>query len=554
MSTTNITTPVLIAGAGPAGLALALTLLNNGISVRLIDKDLEYHAGQRAIGTSPRTQELWNLLGVLPDIKAVCVRPKPICVYKMPGGREVLKEFTMKAETEPAPSIPYWHTVGLGQEHTQSILRSHLANFDCHVELATELVNFEQHIDHVVAQIRNVQDGSTDTVTCRWLVGTDGAKGVVRKLLGLTFLGESREEHSALLVDLHLKGLDREHWHQWGALSDTFLFIRPTEYKDDSFSMIAAGNGLDVEKIVANPDEIGELVRSRTDRDDIELGKIKWVSSYRPNIRMVNKFGEGRVFVAGDAAHVHSPAGGQGMNSSIQDAFNLGWKLALVEKGLAPPSLLSTYNDERLPVIAKMLNISTDLWDRTVTSDSGDESTWNRGGELLQLGIHYRWSPIVLDERFDTSLDLKSVNPYGIAGDAVRAGDRAPEAPGLRKISGPDALGEITSLFRIFGPSYHTVLVYAPDGQGPGDIATAARRLPADAIRTVLILPKAAAAPAAVTSDLVLSDEDGHARAGYGVGDNDVMVVIVRPDGVVGGFVRGAEGVGRYFDMIFGSV
>ncbi|EMD32551.1 hypothetical protein CERSUDRAFT_118603 [Gelatoporia subvermispora B] len=554
MSTASVTTPVLIAGAGPAGLALALTLLKNGISVRLIDKGLEYHAGQRAIGTSPRTQELWNLLGVLPDIRAASVEPKPVCVYKLPGGREVVKEVTVKMETDPTPGIPYWHTAILGQEHTQSILRSHLAKFDCQVELATELVGFEQHQDHVVAQIRNVQDGSTETVTCRWLVGTDGAKGVVRKLLGLTFLGETREEHKQLFVDLHLKGLDREHWHQWGSLSDNFVFIRPTEYKDDSFSMIASGNGLDVESIVADPDELVTFVRSTTDRDDIELGKIKWISWYRPNIRMVNKFGEGRVFVAGDAAHVHSPAGGQGMNSSIQDAFNLGWKLALVEKGHAPPSLLSTYNDERLPVIAKMLNISTDLLDQAIASESVDESAWDRSGPLLQLGIHYRWSPIVLDERFEASEDLKTANPYGIAGDAVRAGDRAPEAPGLHKIRGPDALGETTSLFRVFSPTYHTILLFTPDGKDLEDIVSIAKHYPTGAIRTAIILSKTGVAPSATPADLVLSDEDGHAHAGYGIGDDDRMVAIVRPDGVVGGFVHGAGGVGRYFDLIFGSV
>ncbi|OCH86094.1 hypothetical protein OBBRIDRAFT_814754 [Obba rivulosa] len=543
---TSVSTPVLIAGAGPAGLALALTLLKNGISVRILDKNLEYHVGQRAIGTSPRTQEVWNLLGVLPDIKAASTTPKPVSVYKLPGGREVVKEVTIKMETEPTPAIPYWHTVILGQEHTETILRSHLAKHGCDVELGAELISFEQHPDHVTAQVRKVQDGSTETVTCHWLVGTDGAKGIVRKLLGLTFWGETREEHQQLLVDLHLKGLNRE-------VRGFYLFIRPTEYNDDSFNMIGSANGLDITKIVEDPKELTAFVRASTDRDDIEIGKIKWISQYRPvqtgdgkipNIRMVNKFGKGRVFVAGDF-----PAGGQGMNSSIQDSFNLGWKLALVEKGLASPYLMSTYNDERLPVIAKMLNISTDLFDRAI-ADTADESAWDRSGQLLQLGIHYRWSPIVIDERAEAGDDLKSANPYGVTGGAVRAGDRAPDAPGLRGIEDLDAT---TSLFRVFGPSYHTALIFAPRGEALESLLAALKRYPMKALRIALIVPKDGAVPSTVNVDLILSDEEGHAYTGYGVGNDGAMMVIVRPDGVIGGFLQSAEGVGRYFDRLFGT-
>ncbi|OCH84474.1 hypothetical protein OBBRIDRAFT_741568, partial [Obba rivulosa] len=468
-----------------------------------------------------------------------------IRVYKLPGGREVVKEFSLKGETEPTPAIPYWYTLVIGQEHTEAILRSHLAKLGCHVELGAELISFEQHPDHVVVQVRKVQDSSIETVTCHWLVGTDGAKGI---LLGLTFLGETYEDHQMLLADLHLTGVDREHWHQWYNI----LLIRPTEYNDDSFSLIGSADGLDIAKITEDPKELAAYVHANTDRDDIEVGKIKWISQYRPNVRMVNKFGEGRVFVAGDAAHVHSPAGGQGMNSSIQDSFNLGWKLALVEKGLAVPALLSTYNDERLPVIAEMLNISTNLFDKAVAVKA-DESAWNRGGELLQLGIHYRWSPIVLDERAEPGDSPASANPYGVTDDAVRAGDRAPDAPGLRKVKGHDALDTTTSLFRIFGPSYHTALIFGSPGQVPQAVLAALKRSPAEVLYTALITPRDDAAPLTADVELVVSDQEGHAYTGYGVSGDGMAVIIVRPDGVIGGYLQSAEGIGRYFERVFGT-
>ncbi|OCH86249.1 monooxygenase [Obba rivulosa] len=546
----SVSTPVLIAGAGPAGLTLALTLMKNGIPVRIIDKSQEHHVGQRACGTMPRTHEVWNLLGVLPDIKAAATTPKPMRVYKLPEGREAVKEISLKGETDPTPAIPYWHMLIIGQEHTEAILRSHLAKLGCHVELGAELISFEQHPDHVIAQVRKVQDSSIETVTCHWLVGTDGARGVVRKLLGLTFLGETYEDHQMLLADLHLTGVDREHWHRWYNVSDKFLLIRPTEYNDDSFSLVGPADGLDIAKITEDPEELAAYIRANTGRDDIEVGKIKWISQYRPNVRMVNKFGEGRVFVAGDAAHVHSPAGGQGMNSSIQDSFNLGWKLALVEKGLALPALLSSYTDERLPVIAKMLNISTNLFDKVVAAD---ESAWDRGGQLLQLGIHYRWSPVVLDERAEPGDSPASANPYGVAGDAIRAGDRAPDAPGLLKVKGPDALDTTTSLFRIFGPSYHTALIFGFPGQVPQAVLAALKRCPAEVLRTALITPKDGAAPLTADVELVVSDQDGHAYTGYGVGSDNMAAVIVRPDGVIGGYLQSAEGIGRYFERVFGT-
>ncbi|KAG2011731.1 OxyL protein [Coprinopsis cinerea AmutBmut pab1-1] len=170
---------------------------------------------------------------------------------------------------------------------------------------------------------------------------------------------------------------------------------------------------VDLPTIGASHDSLREfLMKSLATWHCLEFWEVKWMSLYRwassngyfieygspdtrPNIRMANSFGSGRIFVSGDAGHAHLPTGAQGMNSGVQDSLNLGWKLALVVKDLAPHSLLGTYTEERLPVISEMLNISTNLLDKAFRG----RSEYIRDENILQLGINYRWSSIVLDER-----------------------------------------------------------------------------------------------------------------------------------------------------------
>ncbi|OCH83687.1 hypothetical protein OBBRIDRAFT_822088 [Obba rivulosa] len=239
---------------------------------------------------------------------------------------------------------------------------------------------------------------------------------------------------------------------------------------------------------------------------------------------MVDKFGEDRVFVTGDAAHVHPPTGRQGLNSSVQDAFNFGWKLALVERCFASPALLETYTDERLPVIAEILPViaemlkkTSDLPDKTVRARAGSTSAWARGGALLQLG----------------GVSGQPVAAYGDASGALHAGDRVPDATGLRKVKGPSALDADTSLFRIFSPSYHTALVFAASAEDANTALASLAKYPAEAVRTVLILPAGAPVPV-VDAEAVVEDRDGHAYAGYGAEQGCLTIVIVRPDDYVG--------------------
>lgn len=244
--------------------------------------------------------------------------------------------------------------------------------------------------------------------------------------------------------------------------------------------------------------------------------------------------------------------------------MNLGWKLSLVARGVASPSLLDSYNDERPPIIAEMLKLSSMLFNNFVQAKAGGterQNAWKRGGDLHQFGVNYRWSPIVLDER--TPKEDKPVDPYASSGSPtgiVRAGERAPDAPGLVILAakgGFNAAHPTTSLFSLFGASHHTVVIFG-DGTVQvqvQEVIAALLAYPKDLLKTVLVHSDASAPLSAPDGiDWSVLDRDGHAREGYQVQKDEFLVVIVRPDGSVGGIVRGANGARRYLDGIFSVV
>ncbi|TFY58683.1 hypothetical protein EVJ58_g6268 [Rhodofomes roseus] len=528
----NVATAILIAGAGPAGLVLALALAQNGVKVRIIDKESFYRPGQRGAGMQPRTLEVLNYLGVLNDVLAkAIISPTQRRVYKLPGGTEPLKTVTMLQYDKPTPSTPI--------DNSEAILRAHLAKYGCSVELGTELRDFEQHPDHVVVQLAK-NDGVTEKIeilTCRFLVGTDGGRGVTRKKLGLTFQGETRAQHT-LVGELEVFGLDRDYWHQWGDPSTLFCMMRPTENLNCFYVII--GGQIDFEKLQSNKEEFVKTIRAATDRQDLKFGELRWITDWRPNIRMANKFGEGRGFVAGDAAHVHSPTGGQGLNSSVQDSFNLAWKLTLVEKGLASPDLLDTYTEERLPVIAGMLQESTALLNALERSSQGsnDDSAWKRGWALKQLGINYCWSSIVVDER---------------------AAEKPKEPPmstaARRAVSSARAIALWTPQAYIFRPVHHTVLLFTSEAGATQPILEELKYYPADSVKTVVVYPRETVNASPVAgADITVVDREGHAYTAYSASAEHPTTVIIRPDGVVGGIVFGLHGLKTYLKAVFSAI
>ncbi|KAF9017773.1 hypothetical protein BDZ89DRAFT_960743, partial [Hymenopellis radicata] len=530
-------------GAGPAGLVSALSLVKNGIQIRIVDKAEQYHVGSRGFGVQPRTFELFQTLGVLEDIQKYSTPIPTMRAYKLPGGTVPVKTWDLYEKGEVWPDRPFANGACLSQRDLEDVLRAHLAKYGVAVECGKGLVAVTQDVESVAATLATFKDGEplddTETVVARYLIGADGGRGASRKLLGLTFQGETRDADGMVWGDVEINGLMSDFWHIWGKPGHFTIMARPLSPSSNKFGLGITGQNFDPTDL-ADPVKVVEFFQRETGREDLQFGEFTWLSYFKPNMRMVNKFQQGRVFVVGDAAHVHSPTGGQGMNCSVQDASNLTWKLSLVLKNLAPASLLGTYNEERLPVITQMLHATSKLY--THAKKSG-WFRW-RNSALEMYGINYRYSDIVLDERSALSEDKEDMLAHAYAGYEGRgtlcAGDRAPEASGL--VRGD---GEETSLLRLFCPAMHTVVVFGDMGVVNG---VSVKNLPGDCVQVYGIVKKGTGKD----EGDVFVDRDGHAYGAYMVGEGDGIMVVVRPDGFIGAVVKDWEGVETYFGKIFG--
>ena len=450
-------TQVLIVGAGPTGLTLACDLARRGTDFRIIER--QRPAGSRGKGLQPRTLEVFDDLGVLAAITAAGGEYPPLRSY---AGGEIVWEGRMHEPKEPTPEVPYPTVLMLPQWRTEQILRDRLAELGGRVEHA-ELTGFEQDDEGVTALL----DGS-EQVRAAYLVGADGGRSIVRKRLGIGFEGETHESERMMIADVRTGDLDRDHWHMWADMASQTLHagLCPLPGTDD-FQLTAPVTGPDTPEL--SPATFQKIL---AEVSDVRLREVGWTSLYRVNIRMAERFRDRRVFLAGDAAHVHSPAGGQGLNTGVQDAYNLGWKLA-------SERALDSYEEERLPVAAGVLGLSTRLY-RKMTERQAEAH--RRGGETEQLGIGYAGGSLAVG--------------------GGMAGERAPDAP-LRE-------GRLFDLFR--GP--HFTLLGFGDGHAETIARVNARYGPA--VRAYAVDARA--------------DVDGHARRAYGTDG----LVLVRPDGYIG--------------------
>lgn len=385
---------VLVVGAGPSGLTLGVDLARRGVHALVIERAEGLFPGSRGKGLQPRTMEVFDDLGVLDAIHAAG-GTYPVGMVWRDGQR--LGEHHMFDRIEATEEAPYTEPWMVPQWRTQEILWERLRECGGTVSFRQEVVGLTQDEEEVTAHLA---DGGE--LRARYLVAADGGRSTVRRSLGIGMTGESVDPGPALVADVRVTGLDRDNWHLFpGGEGDDLMAICPLPGTED-FQLVAR---LPEDGTVdLSLDGVRGLVAARSHLAAGDVTEVRWASDFRPRAALADRFRAGRVFLTGDAAHVHSPAGGQGLNTSVQDAYNLGWKLAAVLRGEAPAALLDSYEEERRPVAAEMLGLTTSV----------HRGKTRRGAATSQLGLGYPTSSLTEETR-------ESPGP-------VRAGDRAPDA------------------------------------------------------------------------------------------------------------------------------
>lgn len=394
---------VLVVGAGPAGATLAIDLRRRGHTVRIIDASRGAFDGSRAKGVQPRTLEVLEDLDTINDVLAGGSTYPLMGIHLGP----LTAPWPMNKTRQPRPGVPYPNTWLIPQDRTNAALHASLGRLGPAAEFGKTLTALTQDDETVTATIQQSDEPTREPeqVTARYLVGADGASSRVRKALGIEFAGSTDDADRVIIADAETSGLSRSRWHVWPGLGRTFVGACPLPHSEAFQWMIRISPE-------ETPDLGHDAIRRRiADRigPKVSLGKISWTSVFRPNIRLAGSYRQGRVFITGDAAHVHTPAGAQGLNTGIQDSYNLGWKLSQVMAG-APAALLDSYEAERRPIAAAVLGLSTKKYEGLGTLDL---SSITRGDAEQQLGVNYRHSPLT--------------GPAGQTG-RLQVGDRAPDA------------------------------------------------------------------------------------------------------------------------------
>jgi 2-polyprenyl-6-methoxyphenol hydroxylase-like FAD-dependent oxidoreductase len=447
---------ILIVGAGPTGLTMAAVLGRYGVVARVIDRAVVPPDDRsRAVVIQARTLELFEDLGIVREVldNALVVDAANLVTH---GGRRG----SIRINPTWIDSA-YGRFVSLPQEETERILGKLVASSGVVVEHGVELVGIDDDAAEATATLRHA-DGRTERMHADWILGCDGAHSTVRRLSGLPFPGETYPDE-CLLGDVDMKwGLPDEEVAICPGTDGVLLaFPLPGKHRFRIIMILPAT--ADPESRHLEADEFITRVRSMTPLSPTgeapEVLATRWLTRYRLHRRGVPAYRKGRCFVAGDAAHIHSPAGAQGMNTGIQDAYNLAWKLGMLSRGDVPEQILATYNDERHRVGEKLLS-STDRFFAAIAGSGRVRQLFRRvvptlGIRLLaapcvgpriarfvsQTGIRYRYS----------ALTSEGPGAAHLGRGAPRAGDRAPDV----KLSAHRRLFELT-----YGPQF-TLLLFA---------------------------------------------------------------------------------------------
>jgi 2-polyprenyl-6-methoxyphenol hydroxylase-like FAD-dependent oxidoreductase len=509
----NAAADILIVGAGPVGLLLATELRRDGVDVCLIDCMPARTFYCKALGITPRTIEIFEDIGVAQ--RAIEAGTWLTGIETWQDGVPV----PARSMSVPKQGLPYG-SLSLAQFETERLLEAALAAHGGHVEYGVELVTFEEHEGGVDAQLTD-SHRQAHTLRCRWLVGCDGAHSKVRSTLGLPFEGGQYPQTFALADldvewDLPRGPMYRFDWSA-GARPKASLAAVPIRGSAQRYRLSVIVPEERAVTLANTPSPNFDTMRALllpALPDGTQLSSMRWSSVYRVSHRIVPAYARGRVFVAGDAAHIHPPVGGQGMNTGLQDAHNLAWKLSLAAKGLAQPDLLESYSEERHPVGVDVVQSTSAALNAVFAREAATPAM-----RETQLLVTYRGSRIVSDECPD--MDATSPAP----------GDRIPEVGGLQQTF----VGHARRLHECIGRGRHVLLGYidAPGVQYDAfvDGCCAFDDTPHELASAVLI----AASGCEVPPDerfTVLTDAANEFTAAFGARGG--MVWGVRPDGHIG--------------------
>lgn len=534
---------VLVVGAGPTGLALCAQLLAHGARVRLVDRGADRAHESRALAIQPRTMEVLAPLGIA---AALVAEGNPAVRVAVHLGRRTL----VVPLSGTGLGTPYPFLLFLSQARTEQVLLDHVAGGGVDPEREVELTGLSAGARGVTCRLRG-PGGEEQVVRAGYVVGCDGARSTVRDLAGIAFLGE-RYPQSFVLADVAADGPAPGAAHAYVGRDGMLLMFpieQPAPWRIVAMRRAGAPHGAEVTLA-----EVQALVDAHTS-GGVRLHDPVWLSAFGLARRRASRLRAGRVLLAGDAAHVHSPAGAQGMNTGIQDAVNLGWKLALAATGRAVPELLDTYEAERMPVARRVLRMTDRAFSvATSAAPAVRVARVHAAPRLLavvlrarpvlalgfrvvaQLTISYRGSPLAGDV-----VRHRARATGGLPRRRLRAGDRLPDVPLVG--AGPATLHE--ALAR---PAFHLLLAGRParpdaalGGRDPGgdlgdpgdggghldDLAVLVRR--GDLRVLHVVAGPGAQRPTRAEADvLVLRDGADLGRLGLARPDG---ALLVRPDG-----------------------
>ncbi|PRY50208.1 2-polyprenyl-6-methoxyphenol hydroxylase-like FAD-dependent oxidoreductase [Geodermatophilus tzadiensis] len=552
-------TDVLVVGAGPTGLTLACELRRRGVDCRVVERAAGFHHRSRGKGLQPRSLEVLDDLGV---VDAALARGRRGSHLRLYVGSRLTAEVRVPARP-PAPGVPHPDLLVIPQWATEEVLRERLRSLGGAVELGRDLTALEQDGDGVTATVTAVDGAAaTQRVRARFVVACDGGHSAVRDLVGLRMVGTGRPQHF-VLGDVRVDGLELGVSYAWFDGAD-YLAADPLSgegvWQVQASVRPAADGSLEPASL-----ELLQRLFDQRGLPGVRLHDATWLSDFSPWVALVQRYRVGRVLLAGDAAHVHSPAGGQGMNTGIQDGYGLGWKLALVLAGRASDRLLDTYEEERLPVARAVLR-GSDVGHSAVFSPSPvvrllrehvlapllqvgavQRAILDRAAEL---GVGYRTSSLAREDR----APLHRSRDVGLLGwlrfrRGPHAGDRAPDARGR----GAD--GRPLRLFDHFRGPHWSLLLFPGTSADRAEctrLAGVARRVAAaldGEVRPCLVLPPGT--PPADPGVVSCHDVDGEAHRLYGARAG--ALYLVRPDGYVGHRAQpaGERGVLEYLAAVY---